>query len=141
VKLRVTVEVLDEETGKGSRRRRELEVPPAVLNVHEVLCEDQQELRKFVADDVLSAALGAVAAPQSSARALDEQLRATEPGSGLGSSGGRRASKLESMLGLDVIDHMDSLERPSQQQQPVSPSSKTLPGWGAIGFDNDKPTS
>jgi hypothetical protein len=123
VKLRVTVEVLDEETGKGSRRRRELEVPPAVLNVHEALCEDQQELRKFVADDVLSAALGAVAAPQSSARALDEQLRA------------------ESMLGLDVIDHMDSLERPSQQQQPVSPSSKTLPGWGAIGFDNDKPTS
>lgn len=139
MKLRVTVEVLDEETGKWSRRRRELEVPPGVLNVHKALCENRRALRKFVADDVLSAALGAVAAPQSSARALDEQLRATEPGKSFGVSGGGKPSKLESMLGLDVIDHMDRLERPSQQHS-ASLSPKTLSGWGAIGFGDDKPT-
>jgi len=130
MRLRVVVEVLDEETGKGTRRRREMEIPPRVLNVHKVLCESRKELRGLLADDVVSGALATVSNPHATDE-LGEAMLAEEKPARSPSRSPRRQSKMDSFLGLDVIEHMDKLESGGPQSAPEQ-------DWGAVGWSPDK---
>jgi hypothetical protein len=137
MRLRVTVEVLDEEAGKKTRRRKEIEVPPRVLNVNKALCETRMELRRFVANDVMSAALASMISVQAPTQALEEAMRQPASQGGEAARGAKGMNKLESFLGLDVINHMDKLDGPSTKQQPPLTPDK-LSGWEALGFGGDE---
>lgn len=148
MRLRVIVEVVDDETRSGTRRRKEVEVPSRVLNVHKVLCESRKELRAFVADDVMSSALSAVMGRQNNVDALSEAL-SPEPirGNAHGQTSSRKgASKVEALLGLDVIEHMDGLDNQTkryeanQEAQAISEGATPAPKfeWGHIGFGPDR---
>lgn len=166
MKLRVIVEVVDETTRKGTRRRREVEIPARVLNIHKALCEDRRDLRAFVANDVMSGALSAISGQQTATEALSEALL-TEPSSASQPQPPRngqpapqpapqRHNKVESFLGLDVIEHMDGMdsraadmERAQQAQAaanaaaagaPPPPPANMVNGveWGSVGWGPDR---
>jgi len=101
MKLRVIVEVVDGQ--HGVRRRKEIEIPDRVLKDHGVLCESRDDLQRFVAEDVLSNAIGTILKPQGTTEAMDKAIR---DGGTPGASG---SNKLGEMLGLDIIDHMDNV--------------------------------
>ena len=145
MKLRIIVEVVDEKARKGTRRSREIDIPGRVLNVHKALCESRRDLRAFVAADVMSAAIGVVLGQQNPMESLNEALLA--PSSPVQSPQSQRGgqpvtggghSKLESFLGLDVIQHMDGLEVMVESHTPVqAPAPKPVINgmqWGAVGF-------
>jgi hypothetical protein len=157
VKLRVIVEVVDETTRKGTRRRREVEIPARVLNIHSALCESSGDLRAFVANDVMSGALSAISGQQTATEALNEALL-TEPSPAPapqtprnGRPAPKRHNKVESFLGLDVIEHMDGLdsraaqmERARKAQEAALASAAGAPPpepemeWGVVGWGPDK---
>jgi len=160
MKLRIIVEVVDPQTRKGTRRRREVEIPARILNVHKALCESRRDLRAFVADDVMSAAIGAVSSQQSVTEALSEALL-TEPSprsqsqpvqvsAPRGAPPKRQLNKIESFLGLDVIEHMDGIdsrskdvERAQKAQQAAALAAAGVPQepemeWGSIGWGPDR---
>lgn len=139
MRLRIIIEVVDE-TRKGTRRRREIDVPDRVINVHKALCEGRRELRALVADDVMSAALKSVSGQQVDTEALSEALAGPSSGSHQQPLSGH--NKLESFLGLDVIEHMDNLDSRGVQMVEQAPKTKddTVQGmkWGALGWGVDK---
>lgn len=159
MKLRIIVEVVDEKTRKGTRRRREVEIPGRILNVHKALCESRRDLRAFVADDVMSAAIGSVSSQQSTVDGLSEALltepspqRQSQPIQVTQNRAPQRTThnKVESFLGLDVIEHMDGLdsrakdmERAQEAQAAAHAAAAGLPPeskfeWGAIGYGPDR---
>lgn len=152
MKLRIIVEVVDDKTRKGTRRRREIEIPGRVLNVHKALCESRRDLRAFVADDVMSAAIGAVSSQQTPMESLNEallapsspvqspQLAQPSPQSGRAPAKGGGHNKLESFLGLDVIDHMDGMEAMVESHAPPQQQPPKINGmvWGAVGYGPDR---
>src|SRR5210317_113047 len=108
MKLRVIVEVVDEENRKGTRRKREVEISERVINMNKALCESRKQLRAFLADDVMSKALKAVSTQQDATESFNEALVETDE-TGQRPSGSKH-SKLDEFLGLDVIQHMDKVE-------------------------------
>jgi hypothetical protein len=164
MKLRIIVEVVDEETSKGTRRRREIEIPKRVLNINKTLCESRRDLRAFVADDVMSGALGTILGQQSGTDRLGEALLMEPSPQSQPSSqsqpqphGGspqpipqKAPSKIESFLGLDVIEHMDGVEaqvtRAEQVQEAQTQAQMIAAGqapppkfeWGSLGFGPDR---
>jgi hypothetical protein len=150
MKLRVIVEVIDERTHKGTRRRREVEVPGRVLNAHKVLCESRRDLRAFVADDVMSGALAAISGQRGTTEALDSALL-SEPAPApvrVNSQAPTKRShnKVESFLGLDVIEHMDSIDHHANAMEKAQENQAAAAGhppppkfeWGPIGYGPDR---
>jgi len=147
MKLRVIVEVVDEKTCKGTRRRREVKIPDSVLNIHKVLCESRKDLRALVADDVISAAIKTVSSSQNTTEAM-QQAFLSEPSPTPNSvqeqtssqhSKKRTHNKIDSFLGLDVIEHMDGIDSVVASHQPKS-QPPVINGmvWGPVGFGPDR---
>ena len=161
MKLRIIVEVVDEKTRKGTRRRREVEIPKRILNVHKALCESRGDLRAFVADDVMSGALATVSGQQNTTEALEQALlmepsppsrpqQPQQPRGGPPQPAQPSHSKIESFLGLDVIQHMDGMEAQATQaeraQEAQAAAAMAAAGqapepkfeWGSIGYGPDR---
>ena len=104
MRVRILVEVIDDD-GRRMRKQSSTIVPPGVVKTHSVVSESEDDLLRFILNDVVSSGLGAVSRPQAPQQALEEAL---VRGSSSGGSG--QSNKLEKMLGLDIIDHMDAME-------------------------------
>jgi len=125
VRVRILVEVIGDD-GRTVRKQSAIIVPPAVVKTNSVVCESQDDILRFVLDDVVSSALGAVSRPQSPQVALEEALL-----KGGGASGSGEPNKLEAMLGLDLIDHMDGIDSRKGGGRPqMTPSDLALPQTG-----------
>jgi len=140
MKLRVIVEVVDEASRKGTRRRKEIEIPERIINVNKVLCESRKELREFLADDVMSQALRTVSIQQNATDKFSEAL--SEDVSPQREGGDVKSSKLDDFLGLSVIQNIDKLElsQKGSQNGPTLgvPLKEKEFNWGKIGFGPDK---
>ena len=127
MRVRVLVEVVDDD-GQRIRKQSSTTVPPAIVKTHSVVSESREDLLRFVLNDVVSSALGAVSRPQAPQQALEEAI--TGRGSGARGAPGK-ANKLEEMLGLDIIEHMDGLEqRQGGGQRQRTPADLVRPQTG-----------
>lgn len=100
MKVRVLVEVI--ENGKTvARKMRQTEVSQKAIKLYEMI--DPKETRDFIAEDVISGALRAVEPGQNS-QAMEQVLSSKPALDEAGNSKGM--TKLDEVLGLDVIDHM-----------------------------------
>jgi hypothetical protein len=123
--VRILVEVVGD-SGRRVRKQKGIEVHPAVLREHMVVCEGEDELLSFVLDGVVSSALEPVSRAKPTAEALEEAIATGGP---TREGGGK--SKLDSMLGLDIIEHMDGLEARQGGGQPrQTPGDLALPQTG-----------
>jgi len=128
MRVRVLVEVIDDD-GRRLRKQSSTEVPPAVVKTHRVVSESHDDLLRFVLNDVVSSALGAVSRPQAPQQALEEAIKTGGSRASRGAPG--KANKLDEMLGLDIIEHMDGMEqRQGGGQRPKTPADLARPQTG-----------
>lgn len=124
MRVKILVEVIGDD-GRKVRKQKSTEVPSAVLKSHSIVCESQDDLLGFILNDVVSSAIGAVSRPQAPQVALEEALMKPS------SSGSGSPNKLEAMLGLDIIDHMDGVEaRKGGGQRKMTPGDLAIPQAG-----------
>lgn len=127
MRVRVLVEVIDD-NGQKIRKQSSTTVPPAVVKTHGVVSESREDLLRFVLNDVVSSALGAVSRPQAPQQALEEAIMG---GGGSGVRGTGKPNKLEEMLGLDIIEHMDGIDqRQGGRQRQKTPADLVRPQTG-----------
>jgi len=147
VKVRVIVEVVDEKTKRGVRRRRTIKPNERALKSFRALCESTDELITMIADDVAVRAVESIERPESTMNAatfgaLDEVSGPSERQQSPVAQ--KQTKKVDDFLRLDLIEHMDGLDNMSQlrAQQMVAPQHAESPqppaqptGPGPIGFD------
>jgi len=138
MRLRVMVEVIDGD-GTKVRRLKTVEVPAKVLKINAVLCESRDELRNQVADDAISKALSTVMTPEAAMGPAD--LPSLSAPSGGGAS--PKDAKLEQLLGLGLMEHMDSLDAQRPMYGVVTRDSggrtETVTGPPPIGYGPGTP--
>ena len=94
MKLRVVVEVVDEQ--KGVRRKKDILIPKNTIKTYSILSENRDQIRSLIADDIIS---NIVRHLMNRPERLDEAVK--------GGSSEQYFSKINDLLGLDIIDHMD----------------------------------
>lgn len=125
MRVRILVEVVDDD-GECVRKQTSAQVSDGVLRAHKVVCESRSDLLGFVLRDVVSSALGAVASPKAPQAALEEAISGRGPA---GRREGGSPNKLEKMLGLDIIEHMDKLGG-GHGERKMTPADLALPQRG-----------
>lgn len=93
MKIRVLVEVHDQ--GRVTRRLKDVEVVPRVVKIYEAM--GNEDLLGFIAEDVMTNAIGAVQPQQ----AMGRQIAGSQVG-----EGAMVTKNVEKELGLDLIEHM-----------------------------------
>ena len=134
MKVYIQVVAFDEELGMKSSREEELEVPGAVLKLHEMFANDQDNVAEQMLNVMRDAVfMGAAKELQASRRnpgaALNEQVAA---GGKVGGSGGK--NPLGEMLGLDLIQNANKKAVPQQQPVPQPRPAPPQVGPGPVGF-------
>lgn len=140
MKVYIQVVAFDEELGMKSSREEELDVPGAVLKLHEMFAKGQdqdnvaKQMLNVMRDTVF---MGAAKELQASRRnpgaALNEQVTA---GGKVGGSGGGGTNAIGEMLGLDLIQNANkkaATQQPTHQPPPQRPAPPQM-GPGAVGF-------
>lgn len=108
MKLRVMVEVMDDDGSNKVRRLRTVEIPKKVLKLNGMLCESREELREQVAQDAVSKAMSTVTTPEAAVGLSD--IPATPTPSAPASARGKQDAAMNKAFGFDLMEHMDKVD-------------------------------
>lgn len=114
--------------GKTERKMKTIEVPEKTVKLHSMMCEDVSDLRSSIASDVLSNAMSAVAGP--AAQKLDPMSMTSGPPKA-GKAQSAADKKLNEMLGLDLLEHIDKVDGRAPMGQGGVPAMPKPHGYGS----------
>ena len=134
MKLRIMVEVTHQ--GKTDRKMKTIEVPEKTVKLHSMMCEDVSDLRSSIASDVLANAVSAVAGP--AAQKLDPMAMTSGPPAP-GKPKTAADKKLNEMLGLDLLEHIDKVDGRAPMGKAPGQGMSQPPRQAGPGFDHRPP--